>query len=135
MVGGDPAVLERCRPVLETTAGYIYHMGGVGMGAVTKVAQNMITASFLLATSEGFQLAAKAGVDLEMFQEVVRTSSAQSYVSDKFLGEWGNRATSWMYYDVLHDALDLGHTYDITLPGAATAMQALAHALKGLERA
>lgn len=135
MVGGDPTVLERCRPVLETTAGYIYLMGGVGMGAVTKIAQNMITASFLLATSEGFRLAAKAGVDLEMFQEVVRTSSAQSYVSDKYLAEWSNREASWMYYDVLRDALDLGHAYDIGLPGAATCMQALAHSLKRLEKA
>jgi 3-hydroxyisobutyrate dehydrogenase-like beta-hydroxyacid dehydrogenase len=122
--------MERCRPVLETTAAYIYPMGGVGMGAVTKIAQNMITASFLLATAEGFRLAEKAGVDLEMFQEVVRTSSAQSYVSDKYLGEWSNREAAWMYYDVLSDALDLGHAYDISLPGAATCMQALAHALK-----
>ena len=110
IVGGDRAVLERCRPVLETTAGYIYLTGGVGMGAATKIAQNMMTASFLLATSEGFRLAAKAGVDLEVFQEVVRTSSAQSYVADKYLGEWGHREASWMYYEVLRDALDLGHT-------------------------
>jgi 3-hydroxyisobutyrate dehydrogenase-like beta-hydroxyacid dehydrogenase len=130
IVGGDPAVLERCRPVLETTAGFIYLMGGVGMGAVTKIAQNMMTASYLLTACEGFNLAAKAGVDLEMFQEVVRTSSAQSYVADKYLREWGDRGASWMYFDVLRDALDLGHTYDISLPGAATAMQALARALE-----
>jgi 3-hydroxyisobutyrate dehydrogenase-like beta-hydroxyacid dehydrogenase len=130
IVGGDPAVLERCRPVLETTAGFIYHMGGVGMGAVTKIAQNMMTASYLLTACEGFRLAAKAGVDLEVFQEVVRTSSAQSYVADKYLREWGNREAAWMYYDVLRDALDLGHTYDISLPGAATCMQALAHSLQ-----
>jgi 3-hydroxyisobutyrate dehydrogenase-like beta-hydroxyacid dehydrogenase len=130
MVGGDSDVLERCRPVLETTAESIYLMGGVGMGAVTKVAQNTMTATYLMAASEGFRLAAKAGVDLEVFQEVVRTSSAQSYVADKFLGEWGNREASWMYHDVLKDALDLGHMYDISLPGAATCMQALAHSLK-----
>src|SRR5581483_10616752 len=39
MVVGDPAVLERCRPVLETTAGNIFLLGKVGMGAVTKIAQ------------------------------------------------------------------------------------------------
>jgi len=130
MVGGDRDVLERCRPVLETTAESIYLMGSVGMGAVTKIAQNTITATYLLAASEGFRLAAKAGVDLEVFQEVVRTSSAQSYVADKYLGEWGDREAAWMYCDVLQDALDLGHTYDISLPGAATCMQALAHSLK-----
>jgi 3-hydroxyisobutyrate dehydrogenase-like beta-hydroxyacid dehydrogenase len=134
IVGGEPDVLERCRPVLETTASFIYLMGGVGMGAVTKIAQNMMTASYLLTASEGFRLAAKAGVDLEVFQEVVRTSSAQSYVADKYLREWGNRGATWMYYDVLRDALELGHTYDITLPGAATCMQALAHCLEKPEQ-
>jgi 2-hydroxy-3-oxopropionate reductase len=130
MVGGDAAVLERCRPVLESTAGSIYLMGGVGMGAVTKIAQNTITATYLMAVEEGFRLAGKAGVDLEVFQEVVRTSSAQSYVGDKYLREWGNRGATWMYVDVLRDALDLGHTYDESLPGAATCMQALAHSLE-----
>jgi 3-hydroxyisobutyrate dehydrogenase-like beta-hydroxyacid dehydrogenase len=130
MVGGDREVLERCRPVLETTASSIYLMGGVGMGAVTKIAQNTITATYLMAAEEGFRLAEKAGVDLEVFQEVVRTSSAQSYVADKYLDEWGNRGATWMYHDVLHDALDLGHSYDISLPGAATCMQALAHSLE-----
>ena len=129
MVGGEPDVLERCRPVLETTASSIYLLGGVGMGAVTKIAQNTITATYLMAANEGFRLAAKAGVDLEVFQEVVRTSSAQSYVADKFLAEWGGREASWMYYDVLRDALELGHDCDISLPGAAACMQALSHGL------
>ncbi len=130
MVGGEPGVLERCRPVLETTASSIYLLGGVGMGAVTKIAQNTMTATYLMAAVEGFRLAAKAGVDLEVFQEVVRTSSAQSYVADKYLREWGSREASWMYHDVLSDALDLAHTYDVPLPGAAACMQVLAHGLK-----
>jgi 2-hydroxy-3-oxopropionate reductase len=130
MVGGEPAVLERCRPVLETTASSIYLLGAVGMGAVTKVAQNTMTATYLMACVEGFKLAAKAGVDLEVFQEVVRTSSAQSYVADKYLREWGSREASWMYHDVLSDALDLAHSYDVPLPGAAACLQVLAHGLR-----
>jgi len=130
MVGGDPATLERCRPVLETTASSIYYMGPVGMGAVTKIAQNMMTATYLMASMEGFAFAKNAGVDLEAFQEIVRTSSAQSYVADKYLREWGgDRQNRWMYYDYLLDAIELGHEYDVPLPGAAACMQALAHGL------
>src|SRR5207247_1589705 len=44
MVGGDPDVLERCRPILETTAGHIYALGGVGAAALTKNVQNMMQA-------------------------------------------------------------------------------------------
>jgi len=129
MVGGESAVLERCRPLLETTASSIYLLGGVGMGAATKIAQNMITATYLMAAEEGFRLAGKVGVDLEVFQEVVRTSSAQSYVADKYLEAWGQRGAEWMYHEVLQDALDLGFAHDVSLPGAATCMQALAHSL------
>jgi 3-hydroxyisobutyrate dehydrogenase-like beta-hydroxyacid dehydrogenase len=127
MVGGDASLLEKCRPVLETTAGNIYLLGDVGMGAVTKVAQNTMTAMYLLAASEGFRLAGEAGVDLEVFQEVVRTSSAQSHVADVFLDGRGRQDIEWGYYTFLRDALDLGHTYDVSLPGAAACMQALAH--------
>ena len=130
MVGGDAAVLERCRPIFETTASHIYLLGGVGMGAATKIAQNSMTAMHLLAASEGFRLAQKAGVDLEMFQEVVRTSSAQSWVADEYLHGRSTRPAGWVYYDVLHDALDLAHTYDVALPGAAACQQALAHSLR-----
>jgi 2-hydroxy-3-oxopropionate reductase len=130
MVGGDPSLLDQCRPLLETTAANIYLVGGVGAGAIAKIAQNVITAEYLLAASEGFRLAESWGLDLEVFQEIVRTSSAQSYVADKYLGERGSRGAKWMYYDVLWDALDLGHTHDITLPGVATCMQALAHSLQ-----
>src|SRR4029434_1065913 len=76
MIGGDPSLVERCRPVLQTTAGSIHLVGGIGMGALAKVAQNLITAQYLVAASEGFRLAGKGGVDLEVFQEIVRTSSA-----------------------------------------------------------
>jgi len=127
MVGGDPAVLEKCRPVLETTAGSIYLLGDVGMGAATKIAQNTMTAMHLLSAIEGFRLAEKAGVDLDVFQEVVRTSFAQSQVADTYLHGRGTRDASWVYYHVLRDALDLGHAYDVPLPGAAACMQALAH--------
>jgi 3-hydroxyisobutyrate dehydrogenase-like beta-hydroxyacid dehydrogenase len=130
MVGGDAALLEKCRPVLETTAGTIYLLGGVGMGAVTKIAQNTMTAQYLLAASEGFRIAEKAGVDLEVFQEVVRTSSAQSHVADSYLHGRGRSDIQWAYYHLLCMALDVGHTYDISLPGAATCMQALSHSLR-----
>jgi len=132
MVGGDPAVLERCRPVLSTTASNIYLVGGIGKGAVAKVAQNLITAQYLLAASEGFRLAGKGGVDLEVFQDIVRASSAQSWVADDYMNFWGNRPRPWMYHAVLEEALDLGHSYDISLPGAATCMEALAHSLTGV---
>jgi 2-hydroxy-3-oxopropionate reductase len=127
MCGGDPALLERCRPVLETTGANIFLMGGIGMGAVTKIVQNTMTAMHLLAASEGFRLAGKAGVDLEVLDDVIRTSAAQSHVADSYLHGRGQNEAKWSYFPILWNALDLGHEYDLSLPGAAACMQALAY--------
>ena len=126
MVGGEPDVVERCRPILETTAGHIYVLGGVGAAAVTKLVQNMMQALNLLAAAEGFRLTEAAGVDLEVFQEVVRTTGAQSLVGDAYLHQWGTRPVPWVYSLAIENALDVAATHDLTLPLAASGLQVMA---------
>jgi 3-hydroxyisobutyrate dehydrogenase-like beta-hydroxyacid dehydrogenase len=125
MVGGDPDVLERCRPVLETTAGHIYALGGIGTAALTKNVQNMMRAINLLGAGEGFRLMKRAGVDLEVFQEVVRTTGAQSLVGDAYLHQWGLRPVPWVYSLAIENALNVAGTYDLDLPVAASTLQAM----------
>lgn len=129
MVGGEPDILERCRPVLETTAGHILVLGGVGMGALTKNVQNMMQALNLLAAAEGFRLMERAGVDLEVFQEVVRTTGAQSLVGDAYLHQWGLRDVPWVYSLAINNALDVADTYGLALPIAASGLHAMADSL------
>ena len=126
MVGGDPDVLERCRPVLETTAGHIFVLGGIGTAALTKNVQNMMQAINLLAAAEGFRLMERAGVDLEVFQEVVRTTGAQSLVGDAYLHQWGLRPVPWVYSLAIENVLDVAHRYDIALPLAASSLEVMA---------
>ncbi len=71
MVGGDPAVLERARPVLEAFAERIVPVGGPGMGQVVKLCNNLIYAAQMLATAEATVLAEKEGVDLARMHEVL----------------------------------------------------------------
>ena len=66
-------------------------------------------------------------MDLEVFDEVVKASAAQSWVAGRYLHGRGSRDMEWMYYHILRDALELGQKYDIELPGAASCMVALAH--------
>ena len=42
MVGGDPDVVERCRPVFETYANPVVHLGELGSGQVTKLLNNLL---------------------------------------------------------------------------------------------
>ena len=75
MTGGDREAFERVRPVLECMGKPIY-TGGAASGSVTKLVNNMIAGSALVAISEGYALAAKAGIDLETTFEATRCGFA-----------------------------------------------------------
>jgi 3-hydroxyisobutyrate dehydrogenase-like beta-hydroxyacid dehydrogenase len=74
MAGGDPEVLERARPALEPLAKQIFHVGGLGSGAVMKLAVNAIVHGLDLALSEALVLAERAGVARETAYEVFAAS-------------------------------------------------------------
>jgi 2-hydroxy-3-oxopropionate reductase len=78
MVGGDQAVLDSMRPVLNAMGKLIYRFGDVGAGHTAKLIQNLITIVANCAIAEGFALAAKAGLDLTSFFQMVSTSTANS---------------------------------------------------------
>ncbi len=52
MVGGDADVVERCRPVFESYADPIVHLGELGSGQITKLLNNLLfTANLATAAS------------------------------------------------------------------------------------
>ncbi len=78
MVGGDPAVLERARPVLRAIGPNIFHVGPVGAGNTVKAINNMMACVNALAMMEGVVLGVKAGLDPMTVYEVVKASSGAS---------------------------------------------------------
>jgi len=125
MVGGDAAILERCRPLLEASSSAIFHLGEVGTGAAAKIIQNTILSGIMMATAEGFALAKGSKIDLELFQGVVQTSACQSHVGDSWLENWGRQVRPDAYQWVLESALRIGDEVAVELPGAALSKQRL----------
>ena len=82
MMGGDAAVLERCRPMLEVIAAKIFHLGPVGAGHTMKLVHNMVCHANFLALSEGCRLAEQAGLRLGDVVEVINAGNARSYISE-----------------------------------------------------
>ena len=78
MVGGDSATLARARPVLEAFGGRIFHAGPIGAGATVKLINNLTLASNQLAAMEALVLGIKAGLSVEILQEVISASSGAS---------------------------------------------------------
>jgi 3-hydroxyisobutyrate dehydrogenase-like beta-hydroxyacid dehydrogenase len=75
MAGGDPAVLDRVRPVLEPLAKQVFHMGELGSGAVMKLTVNSVLHGLNLALAEGLVLAERAGVARETAYDVIASSA------------------------------------------------------------
>jgi 3-hydroxyisobutyrate dehydrogenase-like beta-hydroxyacid dehydrogenase len=75
MVGGDPAVLDRVRPVLDPLAKQVFHLGELGSGAVMKLTVNSVLHGLNLALAEGLVLAERAGLARETAYEVLATSA------------------------------------------------------------
>jgi 2-hydroxy-3-oxopropionate reductase len=82
MVGGDPALLERCRPLLEAMGTQIVHVGSVGQGKVVKIVNQMMAAAHILMIGEAFALGMRCGADPRTLYDVIKTSSGYSKMMD-----------------------------------------------------
>lgn len=78
MVGGDAAVLERVRPLLECFARSIVHVGGNGAGEVAKACNQMVMVAAIEACAEAMLLATAHGVDLGAVRSALMGGSAAS---------------------------------------------------------
>jgi 3-hydroxyisobutyrate dehydrogenase len=81
MVGGDAAVLERVRPVLETFGQKIVHCGEIGAGDALKAVNNYLLALHIWSTAEGLVTLVRAGVSPRVALDVINASSGRSNAS------------------------------------------------------
>lgn len=129
MAGGEKAHFEKCRPLLEASGRNIFHMGAVGSGAAAKLAQQTMVLVNILSAYEGMSLAEKAGIDVNVFQELVKTSTGQSHIADnwRIFHESTRRNTHMveLFYKGVCPALELAHEVGLSVPGLALAQQSL----------
>jgi 3-hydroxyisobutyrate dehydrogenase-like beta-hydroxyacid dehydrogenase len=71
MVGGDPVIMERARPVLEAFSTAIVHAGPLGAGMVIKACNNLTTYIEYTAAHESFRLAEANGIDPTVLHQVM----------------------------------------------------------------
>lgn len=83
MIGGPEEALETSRPVLESCAKTLIHLGPSGAGHTMKVVHNLITHTNFLACSEAGRLAEAAGIDLADMIKVFNAGNARSFISER----------------------------------------------------
>jgi 3-hydroxyisobutyrate dehydrogenase-like beta-hydroxyacid dehydrogenase len=79
MCGGDPAVFEQVRPVLDSYARAVTLMGPVGNGQLTKMVNQICVAGLVEALAEGMFFAEKAGLDLQKVIDAISQGAASSW--------------------------------------------------------
>ena len=78
MAGGNAAILDSVRPILQTLSQSITRMGDVGTGQVTKICNQMIVSCNVLVMAEVMALAEKSGVDSRQIPQALKGGFADS---------------------------------------------------------
>ncbi len=103
IAGGDRAVFDAHRPVLEAMGRRVFFVGPLGNAGALKVITNLLAFVHLVATGEALMLARRAGLDLAESFEVIRASSGTSFVFE----------TEGQL--ILNGSYDVGFTLDLAL--------------------
>lgn len=82
MAGGSETDFARALPVFEILGEKITHLGPVGSGQVTKLANQLIVAQTIDAVAQALVMAEKAGVDPGRVRDALRGGFAESRILD-----------------------------------------------------
>ena len=81
MVGAEPALFARLRPLLACMGSEVTHCGGVGAGQAVKLMNNMVVAQTVVALAEALAVARASGVvEPRVLFETLAKGSADSFV-------------------------------------------------------
>jgi 3-hydroxyisobutyrate dehydrogenase-like beta-hydroxyacid dehydrogenase len=70
MVGGDAALVDRCRPVFETSGEKVVHAGERGSGIALKLCNNFMQYAEFTVMAESARLAEACGLSVDVLREV-----------------------------------------------------------------
>ncbi len=140
MVGGEHAVFERVKPVLEAIGPKVTHVGPSGRAVLMKIATNLSLAVQMLAFSESLLLAERGGIPRATAAEVLLNSviaSPMLLYRGPFVLQMPEKA--WFDVNMMQKdmglALEMGKRLNVPLPTTAVTNEMLTAArAMGLEK-
>ncbi len=123
MVGGEEAVFDRARPVIDAYSRMVGLMGPAGSGQLTKMVNQICIAGLVQGLAEGIHFGMKAGLDIEKVIDVISKGAAGSWQMEnrwKTMSEGHYKhgfAVDWMRKDldiVLEAARQKGASLPVT---------------------
>jgi hypothetical protein len=73
------------RPLLDRLGRATFHVGALGLGNVAKLINSLMAFSATWISLEGLAVAAKAGIDIRMMIDVIRTGGAGNIFTDRMV--------------------------------------------------
>ena len=130
MVGGDKAVFDKVKPILEKMGSSVVLVGEIGAGNVTKLANQIVVALNIAAVSEAFVLATRAGVNPESVFDAIKGGLAGSTVMNAKVpmildGNFKPGFRVELHIKDLQNALDTAHDLTVPIPLTASVMEIL----------
>ena len=121
MAGGDEAVFEHCRGILQAMGKDVVLVGGSGAGQIAKLVNQCIVAVNMAIVGEAMCLGKKAGVDPRKIFEAIRGGLAGSQcMTDKaprmFSGDYSPGGKMWLHVKDLKNVMTACREYDVAMP-------------------
>jgi 3-hydroxyisobutyrate dehydrogenase-like beta-hydroxyacid dehydrogenase len=85
LIGGEDAIVQRCRPVLEAFGGNLFHVGPLGAGSAAKLANNLLSLGGNMLQLEAMQLVDAYGITEDAATEFLAVGTGDS----RSLHTWG----------------------------------------------
>ena len=128
MVGGEEQEVQRIRPLLALMGKTVVHQGGPGRGQHTKMVNQTLIASGMIAVCEALLYAQKAGLNIETVLESVSSGAAGSWSLSNLAPRMlkGDFAPGFYVEHFIKDmkiALEESAAMKLSLPGLALAYQ------------
>jgi 3-hydroxyisobutyrate dehydrogenase len=107
MIGGDPAIFEQVKPMLQEMSASLKYIGEAGKAAQVKALVNMVMNINTAGLAEGLGLGDALGLGLDMLREVFSQTGANSRVLETDGADMQSRDHD-VYFSAEHAAKDSG---------------------------
>jgi 2-hydroxy-3-oxopropionate reductase len=130
MVGGPEEIFNEMKDILSVMGGSVTHVGEIGSGNTTKLANQIIVALNIAAMSEAMVLATKAGVDPEKVFNAIKGGLAGSTVLNAKMplvldGNFKPGFRIELHIKDLQNALDTAHELGVPVPLSSNVMETM----------
>jgi 3-hydroxyisobutyrate dehydrogenase-like beta-hydroxyacid dehydrogenase len=132
MAGGEAAVFERVRPVLDAIGANVFLLGRVGAGSTAKIANNLIGLTTMVTAMEGMLLGIRSGLGADELRDVIMTASgacpavlgvAHQYRTRRYRHEGSPQAALRLAVKDLELAIELAAEVGLSVRTAAAALE------------